>query len=120
MKKKLLPIILVCCMLSVWLAAYAHADDIVASGNCGVTGRNGSDVQWTLDSSGHLTISGHGAMSDSHPWNSNRNMIISVTVNEGVTSIGSLAFENLNRLTQATLPDSVLVIENQAFNGCSN
>lgn len=117
MKKKLLPIILVCCMLSAWLAAYAHADDIVASGNCGASG-NASSVQWTLDSSGHLMISGRGAManySGSPPWYNNRNMIISVTVNKGVTSVGSRAFQGLNRLTQATLPESVLVIENHAF-----
>ena len=118
MKKKLLPVILVCCMLSAWLTAYAHADDIIASGNCGTTGNNGSDVQWTLDRSGNLTISGHGVVSSNAEWG--RNPVLSVTINDGVTGIGARAFRNLNRLTQVTLPNSVFVIENEAFSGCSN
>ena len=47
MKKRLLPMVLVCCLLSALLAAAAQADDIVAKGNCGA---KGSSVQWAFDS----------------------------------------------------------------------
>ena len=60
MKKKLLPMLLVCCLLAVWLAVgTTAADDIVASGDCG------ESVKWTLDNKGTLTISGRGAMYNS-------------------------------------------------------
>ncbi|MBQ7680609.1 MAG: leucine-rich repeat domain-containing protein, partial [Oscillibacter sp.] len=119
MKKKLLPIILVCCMLSAWLAAYAHADDIVARGDCSA---EGSNVLWTLDNRGNLTISGTGEMVSwgGSPWSNHSNMIISATVNEGVTNVSSGAFSSLNRLTRITLPDSIFIIEWGAFRGCSN
>ena len=136
MKKRLLPMILVCCMLAAWLAVgTTAADDIVAKGDCGV---DGSNVQWTLDSTGNLTISGKGAMGDFQPfivttgtlkgsllthkipWFDNKNMITSLTVNDGVTAISAYAFYGLNRLTKATLPNGVSSIEDGAFYGCSN
>lgn len=56
----------------------------------------------------------------SPPWSDNYNMIISVTVNEGVTSVGANALGGLTSLTRATLPDSVVVIEEGAFDYCTN
>ncbi|MBQ9521517.1 MAG: leucine-rich repeat domain-containing protein [Oscillospiraceae bacterium] len=132
MKKRLLPMILVCCMLAAWLAVYAQADDIVAKGDCGA---DGSNVQWTLDSKGTLTIFGKGAMANYNewwqggndwwnpktpPWVSNTNMIVSLIVNDGVTSVGKSAFATLNRLTKATFSDSILTIEDSVFYNCSN
>ena len=44
-------------------AIAANAATVSSSGNCGTTGHE-SEVRWTLDSDGVLTITGTGAMAD--------------------------------------------------------
>ena len=91
----------------------AWADGDVYSGVCGV---NGDNLTWEL-SGGILTISGTGAMGDSNefPWYSYWDQFQSLVIEEGVTSIGKYAFSDLDRLTQVTLPDSLTLIDNNAF-----
>ena len=43
-----------------------------------------------------------------------------VVIPDGVTSIGSLAFDERKGLTSVTIPNSVTSIGNHAFSGCSN
>jgi len=88
-----------------------------ASGTCG------ENLTWNLTGR-VLTISGTGAMtnySDSNhaPWYDNRSSITSVIIEDGVTSIGSSAFEYCN-LTSVTIPNSVTSIGNTAFFYCSS
>ena len=45
--------------------------------------------------------------------------LTSVTINEGVTSIGSDAFSGCAGLTSITIPDSVTSIGSDAFSGCA-
>ena len=45
--------------------------------------------------------------------------LISVTIGNGVTSIGEQAFRNCTGLTSVTIPDSVTSIGGGAFNGCT-
>ena len=45
--------------------------------------------------------------------------LTSVTIGDGVTSIGSYAFNDCTSLTSITIPDSVTSIGNDAFDGCS-
>ena len=57
------------------------------------------------------------------PWYLSRNNSngITITIEDGVTSIGSYAFYNCTGLTGAlVIPDSVETIGNSAFDGCSN
>ncbi len=95
---------------------------IVGSGNCG---KDGSNVTWTLDSTGFLTISGTGEMADyqnssSRPWYGNSLKITKVEISDGVTSIGDSAFIYCKGLISVTIPDSVTSIGDYAFNGCTN
>jgi hypothetical protein len=88
------------------------------------TGSCGDNVTYSLDTeTGVLTISGTGAMADYYwdgaPWSSNRSLIQTATIEEGVTSIGSFAFSYCSGLTSVTLPNSVTSIGSSAFSGCS-
>lgn len=89
--------------------------EIIKSGTTG-------DCTWTLDKNGTLTISGNGAMSDynsetyswSAPWRGKdiRNLIIE----NGVTYIGDMAFDNCENLINITVPESVTNVGTAAFN----
>ena len=93
----------------------------MTSGTCG------KDLTWTLDGN-TLTISGEGAMNnyDDHyryggtcsPWYYHNESIKRVIIEDGVTSIGSNAFEHHERLEEVKIPDSVTIIANNAFYYC--
>ena len=122
MRKRLLSFVLAVLMIASLLPATALAADIVDSGTCGAEG-DGSNLTWTLDSEGVLTISGSGDMRDydySSPWYENGNQIQSVFMANGVTSIGNFAFNECTSLTSMTIPDSVTSIGNGAFKGCTS
>ena len=69
---------------------------IVDSGNCG---KDGSNVTWTLDSNGLLTISGEGEMADYYSlWYDQKESIKRVVIENGVTSIGDQAFSGCTGL----------------------
>ena len=107
MRKRLLSFVLAVLMIASLLPATALAADIVDSGTCGAEG-DGSNLTWTLDSEGVLTISGSGDMYDRRivPWDY-RSRVKSAVIAEGVTSIGNGAFSDCNSLTSVTIPDSV-------------
>ena len=89
----------------------------VAGGSCG------SNVTWELDGKGALTIKGTGEMTDfssaTTPWDSYRNSILSVVIEDGVASVGKRAFENCTSLTNISIAESVVRIGEYAFNGCT-
>ena len=91
---------------------------VVASGTCE------DDLTWTLDDEGTLTISGTGAMTDfvarlDTPWYRNRSSIMSVVIEDGVTSIGKNAFGDCSCLASVVIPASVTSIGSVAFEACS-
>jgi hypothetical protein len=94
-----------------------------ATGFAQTSGTCGENLTWTLED-GTLTISGTGEMpdysSDYAPWYSDREAIISVIIEDGVTSIGSHAFYDCSRLASVTIPNSVTSIGSYAFYNCSS
>ena len=102
----------------------AEEPTIIASGNCG---KAGSNVTWTLDSTGLLTISGEGEMESYSSVNKNgwittapwQNRASTLIIQEGVTSIGGCAFFYCTGLTSVTIPDSVTSIGSSAFSDCT-
>ena len=92
--------------------------EVIASGTCG------SNLTWTLDATGLLTISGKGAMAGYNfsdaPWYTYRNNIVTVLIKDGVTSIGASAFKECVVLNGITIPESVTTIGINAFEGCSD
>ncbi len=123
MKKRLLSFVLAVLMIASLLPATVLAADIVDSGTCGAEG-DGSNLTWTLDSDGVLTISGSGDMYDyyssSAPWHGSSSRVKSAVIAEGVTSIGEYAFYDCRSLTSVTIPDSVTSIGEWAFSNCTS
>ena len=82
------------------------------------------NLTWKLYEDGTLNISGTGAMKDYSHSESNQSpvfdndIIKSVVIEDGVTSIGNSAFWSCGGLISVTIPDSVTSIGNFAFSGC--
>ncbi|MBR6599589.1 MAG: leucine-rich repeat domain-containing protein [Oscillospiraceae bacterium] len=103
--------------------AIDNGDDEVYSGKCG------EDVYWKL-SDGILEIYGTGDMEDFFhysygsdrvvPWHAQKGNIPDVIIHEGVTSIGTYAFNRCYSLTNITIPDSVLSVGDVAFYDCDS
>ena len=97
---------------------------IVASAD--TTGSCGENATYSFDSStGTLTISGTGNMTNDSvssdvPWDSFRNDIKKVVINNGITSIGSKAFYYCKSLTNIIISDSVTSIGYEAFSNCTS
>ena len=89
------------------------------------SGTCGDNLTWTfVESTGTLTITGTGAMTDyatytSKPWHAWRKNITSVVLPDGLTSIGNCAFYGCSALTSIDIPAGVTGIGNSAFNGCT-
>lgn len=120
MKKVLfrLVIVLIATFLVLAVAVPSYAEDNTLSNPSGSCGEN---VSWFLDiSTGNFLISGTGAMVwyDITPWNSYKDLITSVTVSDGVTSVSHSSFENCTSLKTVTIGADVLYIKSDAFSGC--
>ena len=96
-----------------------YQDENLVSGTCG------EKVYWELNlSTGTLRIWGEGEMADyeqnGEPWHAYQKQITTVTVDEGITSVGNYAFRWYDNLTTVVLPDSLNQIGSYAFAYCVN
>ena len=116
MKKRILSIALVLCMLVSLVPAAALADGEALGGSCG------KNLTWKL-TDGTLTVSGTGEMTNyssqfDTPWARNET-ITAIVVEDGVTSIGSNAFCSVYTAKSISIPEGITKIGNDAFSGCS-
>jgi hypothetical protein len=109
-----------------WLDFNTKASAESYSGTCG------DNLTWSLDTeTGELIISGTGAMTDygystiiggsyspATPWKFYLSSIKTVTIPEGVTSIGNYAFSKCENITSIKIPERVTSIGNGAFKDC--
>ena len=108
--------------LTLILAILCSTSIALATTYTGTTG----DCTYTLDTSDStLVISGTGAMADytsssSVPWYSYRSYVKTVTIEDGVTSIGSYAFRGSTSLTSVIIGSGVTSIGSYAFRNCSS
>lgn len=103
-------------VLCVGLLAAPAAAEEATSGTCG------DNLTWSLDN-GVLTISGSGAMTNFSsdnpaPWTDLKDRVQCVQVNDGVTSVGSMAFYRYDNLKIVNLANSVKSIGRLAFSTC--
>ena len=110
-------------------AAPEEGTPVVTDGESEPGGTCGDDAAWRLDTeSGILTISGTGAMKDyplksgepTAPWYAMRNYITAVVIEDGITSVGTLAFYNCDSIASVTLGKDVTSIGAAAFALCSS
>ena len=75
------------------------------------------NLTWRLSDDGTLTISGSGEMeyATSYPWDTYKDIIRKVVVENGVTSIGMGAFGFCDVLEEVVFSDTVETIEDGAF-----
>lgn len=88
----------------------------IASGSCGQA------LTWSLGTAGDLTVSGTGDMASftatGAPWAEYRDQVKLVIVGQGVTSIGSSAFQDCKNLETVSLPGSLTALGEAAFLRC--
>ena len=98
----------------------------ISSGN-GIerTGSAGDNITYrvsgkTLDS--NLILSGHGPMNDyveeGTPWEEESYDIVSIIIEDGITSIGNHAFHGCYNVENIEIPNSITRIGNSAFTSC--
>lgn len=81
------------------------------------------DISWEISDGGVLTISGTGAMqnytvSAPAPWYAERETIVKVVIEKGVTRIGNFAFCDMMAMTELALPEGLEHIGWAAFRDC--
>lgn len=80
-----------------------------------------TDIKWTLNTNGILTVSGNGSMpfeKGGGVYNADGffdNLVKKIIINEGITGISS--FFDLENLEEVTLPSTLKTIENSCFSG---
>ncbi|MBO5888215.1 MAG: leucine-rich repeat domain-containing protein [Bacteroidaceae bacterium] len=93
------------------------------TGNKNVSGTCGTNLTWELTPMGELKIKGKGDMSDykyyNTPWFDYRTSIVKISISEGVTSIGDLAFYNCSFVDTIDLSKDITHIGNYAFENCA-
>ncbi len=88
-----------------------------------IPGTCGTNLNWILYADGELVISGSGAMKNwssltDAPWYSLNERVKSITVENGVSSIGSSAFYYCKNATKVTIAETVTSIGVYAFDDC--
>ena len=118
MKQRILSLLVAVALLCSFLPQFTlpvRADDPY-SGTCG------ENLTWKFDpDTGTLTIAGSGAMNDfspNAPWSDFE--ITTVSLPDGLTSIGDAAFFDYDSLASVTIPDSVTSIGLLSFYDCDS
>ena len=123
---------LLLCMIMVFGAVAVGGDGIElpsisdifgTKATAATSGTCGDNLTWSFDeSTGTLEISGTGNMANyswaNRPWEDSEDLITTVTIGNGVTSIGDYAFYDFDILAKVSIPYGVTKIGNSAFELC--
>ena len=99
--------------------AIESTDHIIRDNTCG------DHLTWSYNTDTYtLTIQGTGDMGNfsslNVPWSSYKNKMRKVIIEEGVTSIGTFAFGECDKLTSVEIPSTITSIGNSAFKECES
>ena len=86
------------------------------------SGKVGTDINWQLDSTGLLCLTGSGEMNSytsaaGQPWASYADYITTIEVGGNITSVGNYAFAEIPYVYEVVLPSTVTTIGAYAFYG---
>ena len=100
-------------------------EDIFNAAASDKKGTCGESLSWVLADDGVLTIAGEGAMDDCAAgehleFYNYAEAIKSIIIEDGVTYIGSHAFESMSKLVRVSMADSVTEIGEYAFANCDS
>ena len=123
---------LLLCMIMVFGAVAVSGDGIElpsisdifgTKATAATSGTCGDNLTWSFDeSTGTLEISGTGDMANylsyNRPWEDSEDLITTVTIGNGVRSIGDYAFYYFDKLAKVSIPYGVTKIGNSAFENC--
>lgn len=89
-----------------------------------ISGTCGENLAWSLSGEGSLIITGTGdmydyALQEEVPWAAQTINIYSISLPNGLTSIGTNAFQNCFLVPEINIPDSVTRIGDYAFYACN-
>ena len=123
MNKRILSLLLALALLFAMLPQMTLF--VSAAGYSGTCGAEGDNLTWSLNTdTGVLTISGSGAMPDFYttpiPWYDYRDSIQYVSLPNGLTNIGNLAFYQCSALKSLTIPNGVTSIGNESLRMCTS
>ncbi len=109
---------ILCALLFIFLAISTLTVQSFAANDAG------AEIEWRIEGD-RLIISGKGEMrdfseNDTPPWHKHRRSIRAVIVNDGVESIGDLAFYKYDNLVSVSLAKSVKNIGAYAFSDCTS
>ena len=110
---------------------FAEAEDIFSENEVAVqtgetitaSGTLATGVNWSLSDAGNLQFSGSGAIEkdngqDNYPWDMTQ--VFTVTIQSGITEIGSGAFADGTKLTKVFISaDTLRTVSADAFQNCS-
>ena len=118
MKRSMISLVLVLCLLCGFLAFGVSAAEILASGKLSLT-----DIEWTLDDTGLLYLSGTGPMTacDEDVNTGWKDYVYDITagyIEDGITDIGVYCFDRCLSMKTVYMPDSITMIESHAFEWC--
>ena len=106
-------LILTTALFTACLCFSASAEDVIYSGSSGST-------SWTLnETTGELIVSSEGGIY-STLWKDYISAVKTVTIQDGVNTIGNSVFSNHPNLTHVSIPASVTLLSDSAFENCGS
>ena len=96
---------------------FSRKKDIIASGKCG------ENVKYTITKNGVLTLSGKGETysynsGEPAPWIKQADIIKTIKINKGITTLGNQLFSDCIAVQKVTLPSTIKTIGSRTFYGC--
>ena len=105
-------------LLNIALTCQISALAATVSGTCG------KNVSWSLNlDTGKMTVSGKGEIENKSlewPWESYKDRITAIDINDGITDIGCYAFQSCKSLKEVSLPNTLKTLSYNVFYYCKS
>lgn len=118
MKKSVIALLLI--LTTIFVMCFSSTTTFAAESTVVQKGTCGENIQWSLDNNGVLKLTGTGGTGDfpysEHPgWYRYAYDIKRIEIGEGITSIGWLAFDKCDNVTEIVIPKGIKEISSGAF-----